>query len=189
MVWFVSETCNTHRNKIIQGQIIYEYKYRLQCQRTLGSVLIVNCEPNTVVILKWQNRKTAYSGQPKTLYKKLTLRRDQQKEKTSDGEINAKYGERKKHTKKLLRISYWQYIEDIVIPKSLITPGQCVIQWNVFGSTSNKRNPDHQGISFIKQDGKNKHRPYPKILCHGISISQIFSSKENNSSHEFYKKM
>jgi hypothetical protein len=95
----------------------------------------------------------------------------------------------KKHNKKLLRISYWQYIEDIVIPKSLITPGQCVIQWNVFGSTSNKRNPDHQGISFIKQNGKNKHRPYPKILCHGISISQIFSSKENNSSHEFYKKM
>lgn len=35
---------------MIQGQIIYKYKYRLQCQRTLGSVLIVNCEPNTVVI-------------------------------------------------------------------------------------------------------------------------------------------
>ena len=101
---------------------------------------------------------------------------------TRNLDTKKKFKKIKHHIQKLLRQSYWQYIEDIVTPKETEGTFNSVKK---FWTYIKHKKTDHQGISSLKQDGKLITDPIPKANVMNDQFKSAFSNIDTVTSYFF----
>jgi hypothetical protein len=107
------------------------------------------------------------------LYKKI--------KKNGNLDTKQKFRKIKHHIQKLLRHSYWQYIQDIVTPKETEGAFNSIKK---FWTYIKHKTTDHQGIS-LKQDGKLITDPIPMANVMNDRLKFVFSNAEKITESEF----
>ena len=102
--------------------------------------------------------------------------------KNGNLDTKQKFRKIKHHIQKLLRHSYWQYIQDTVTPKETEGAFNSI---KTFWTYIKHKKTDDQGISSLKQDGILITDPIPKPNVMNDQLKFVFSNAEKITESEF----